>query len=206
MKKLTLLSILFTLFLVNCSDPPLTVREIEQTQVAQATAFAVTQEAEELGALDTVRAVAPEGAVVADEPPGRAHDAELRISYGDLPPDGGTHNPTWQRCGIYENPVRPENALHSMEHGAVWLVYQENLSAAEIDTLEDAANSVQSVLMNPYPNLRSPVVVTAWGVQLEVDSADDPRIQEFIDAYARGPQTPEPSANCFSGVTTMDEQ
>jgi hypothetical protein len=92
-----------------------------------------------------------------------------------------------------------------MEHGAVWLTYQENLPAADIATLERAATSVQSVVMSPYPNLQSPVVLTAWAVQLEVDSADDPRIQEFINAYARGPQTPEPEATCFNGVQTMDE-
>ncbi len=206
MKKLTLLFSLMSLILAACGEEPLTIREIEQTQVAEATEIAITQEAVEVGALDTVRAVAPDGAVVADGQPARDHDESFNYEFEGLPPNGGTHNPTWQKCDIYIAPVRAQYVLHSMEHGAVWLTYQEGLSSADISTLERAATSVQSVVMSPYPNLQSPIVLTAWAVQLEVDSADDPRIQEFINAYARGPQSPEPAANCFSGVQTMDSQ
>lgn len=207
MKKLTLLFSLITVLLAACEGGgALTVREIEATQVAQATAFAVTQEAIENGVLDQVRAVAPNGAVVAELQPSRDHDNDINYDFQGLPPTGGTHNPTWQKCGIYPEPLRAQFVLHSMEHGAVWLTYQPELSADDIATLERAANSVQSVVMSPYPNLPSPVVLSAWAVQLEVDSADDPRIQEFINAYARGPQTPEPEANCFSGVQTMDDE
>ncbi len=44
------------------------------------------------------------------------------------------------------------------------------------------------------------VVLTAWGIQLEVESVDDDRIAGFIDLYQRGSQTPEPGAPCTGGI------
>jgi hypothetical protein len=62
------------------------------------------------------------------------------------------------------------------------------------------------VLLSPYQDLPSKVVASAWGVQLKLDSASDPRIAAFIDKYERGPQTPEPGATCRSGVGTPVER
>jgi hypothetical protein len=46
------------------------------------------------------------------------------------------------------------------------------------------------------------VELTAWGHQLTVDSADDPRIDEFFDAYVQGPQAPEEGAPVTGGKAT----
>jgi hypothetical protein len=42
----------------------------------------------------------------------------------------------------------------------------------------------------------SPLTLVAWERRLEVPSVNDPRVQQFIDAYAGGPQAPEASAAC----------
>ncbi|WP_194915354.1 DUF3105 domain-containing protein, partial [Catenulispora rubra] len=47
-----------------------------------------------------------------------------------------------------------------------------------------------------------PITVTAWGKQLNVDSATDARIAKFISKYMQGPQTPEPGAACTGGTGT----
>jgi hypothetical protein len=47
-----------------------------------------------------------------------------------------------------------------------------------------------------------PVVASAWGVQLKVQSASDPRLAQFLQKYEQGPQTPEPGAACTGGVGT----
>ncbi|MPZ29305.1 MAG: DUF3105 domain-containing protein, partial [Micromonosporaceae bacterium] len=46
----------------------------------------------------------------------------------------------------------------------------------------------------------APVVASAWGKQLPLDSADDPRLKEFVRTFAQGPQTPEPGAPCTGGA------
>jgi hypothetical protein len=124
------------------------------------------------------------------------------ITYAQTPPAGGPHNPAWQNCGTYNLPVANENAVHSLEHGAVWITYRPDLSPESIEQLKSIARGRGYVLLSPYPDLPSPVVASAWGVQLAVDSADDPRLPQFIRKYVQGPQTPEPGAPCFGGVSS----
>lgn len=143
----------------------------------------------------------PIAGVVDHEHQDRDH-VEHEVEAGDLPPVGGIHSPEWQNCGIYDEPVSIENAVHSLEHGAMWLTYQPDLPQEEIETLRDAVRGQNYALMSPYPGLKSPVVLTAWETQLELDSVDDERIAEFVDRYQQGPTTPEPGAPCWDGVGT----
>ena len=130
----------------------------------------------------------------------RGHDETVTYSDTGLPPVGGIHSGVWQNCGIYDDPVDAKNAVHSMEHGAVWVTYRQDLAESDVSQLQDLARGQSYVLLSPYPNLESPVVLTAWGIQLQVDSADDARIADFIDRYQVGPQTPEIGAACTGGT------
>jgi hypothetical protein len=132
--------------------------------------------------------------------PSAGHESDIVYDFTPLPPFGGTHNPAWQNCGIYEEPVEAQYTIHSMEHGAVWITYQPDLPQEQIDQLRDTVRGQNFVLLTPWPNLQSPIVLTAWGIQLEVDSADDERIDQFIERYQVGPQTPERGASCTNGV------
>ncbi|MCA9872882.1 MAG: DUF3105 domain-containing protein [Anaerolineales bacterium] len=129
----------------------------------------------------------------------RGHDNTV-IYASDLPPVGGLHSEVWQNCGIYDEPIDAANAVHSMEHGAVWITYQPDLPQEEIATLQNLGRNENYLLLSPYPNLKSPVVLSAWGVQLEVDTVNDKRIKEFIKQYQQGPTTPERGASCRDGV------
>ena len=62
----------------------------------------------------------PEGVKTYDVGPAGQH-TEGEVDYEQSPPAGGEHNPVWQNCGYYAEPVRDENAVRSLEHGAVWL-------------------------------------------------------------------------------------
>ncbi len=119
---------------------------------------------------------------------------------GDLPPVFGAHYSAWQNCGIYDQPVELGSALHSMEHGAVWFTYAPSLSADQIAQLQSIARGHDYVLMSPYAVQTKPVVLTAWGVQLVIDSLPDERIEKFIAYYENGPQNPEPGAPCDGAV------
>lgn len=117
-----------------------------------------------------------------------------------LPPVGGDHDPVWQNCGIYTQPVTTANAVHSLEHGAVWITYRPGIADDQLAALTDLAEGRTYVLMSPFEDLRSPVVLTAWGIQLELDDATDARAAAFVEKYREGEQTPEPGAPCENGV------
>jgi len=117
-----------------------------------------------------------------------------------LPPVGGDHDPVWQNCGIYAQPVTTANAVHSLEHGAVWITYRPDIAADQLAALTNLAKDQTYLLLSPFPDLKSPVVLTAWGIQLELEDATDPRAEAFVQKYRQGEQTPEPGAPCDGGV------
>lgn len=123
-------------------------------------------------------------------------------NYPQSPPVGGDHSPVWQSCGVYDQPIKNENAVHSLEHGAVWLAYNPDLPADQVAIVAAFATDQTHILVSPYPGLAEgeAVVATAWGVQLRLDSVTDPRLAEFVAKYQEGPQTPELGATCSGGI------
>jgi hypothetical protein len=123
-----------------------------------------------------------------------------KVDYPQTPPAGGSHNPVWLNCGIYSQPVPNENAVHSMEHGAVWITYDaKKMSAGDLKHLKGLLPSTYIVL-SPYEGLPSPIVLSGWNHQLKLDSVNDPRIPKFLEEYWRNQDVPEPSAACTGGL------
>jgi hypothetical protein len=121
------------------------------------------------------------------------------IDYKYKPPFGGKHNENWQRClgDVYTAPIASEHAVHSLEHGAVWITYRPDLPADQVEMLGKKVRGNDHMLMSPFPGLDKPISLQAWGYQLKVDKADDPRIDEFVRALKTqaGPE----KATCSSG-------
>lgn len=130
----------------------------------------------------------------------RDHSNTVQFEALDKPPAGGVHYDRWLNCGVYAEPVETGNALHSLEHGAVWITYQPDLAADQVSRLQERVSSQSFLILSPYPGQQSPLVLTAWGVQLEVDAATDGRVNEFIQRFRLGPTTPELGAACEGGV------
>ncbi len=128
------------------------------------------------------------------------------VTYAQSPPVGGAHNPVWQNCGVYSQPIQNEHAVHSLEHGAVWITYRPDLPADQLQKLRNLVQNRSYTLLSPYPGLPKPVVVSAWGLQLQLDSVDDARLPQFIAKYAQGTQTPEPGAACSGGTSAVAGQ
>jgi hypothetical protein len=125
---------------------------------------------------------------------------DYEADYGMNPPAGGDHFGAWLNCGVYEEPQQNENAVHALEHGAVWITYDPDaLGDAEVETLRDAMPRTYSIL-SPYPDLPAPVVASGWGVQVELDGVDDPRLDEFITKYRLAASVPEPGALCTGAI------
>ncbi len=144
----------------------------------------------------------PNGVQEIDVGPSGQHTQEV-VDYEQSPPVGGPHNSVWQNSGFYEEPVRNENAVHTLEHGAVWITYSPDLPQEQKDAIRDLVGGRDCLLASPYPDLPpdTPVVASAWGVQLGFDGADDPDLDRFIQTYRRGLQTPEPGAACTGGTS-----
>jgi hypothetical protein len=127
------------------------------------------------------------------------HDhVDGEIDYGLRPPAGGAHAHVWWNCGFYDEPVPDVNAVHTLEHGAVWLAYAPDLDEGDVEVLHDLTRETQKVLSSPYEGLDDgvAVVATAWARQLTLDSVDDPRLAEFVARYEGGSQSPEGEVPC----------
>ncbi|GAA1893049.1 DUF3105 domain-containing protein [Paeniglutamicibacter psychrophenolicus] len=161
------------------------------------TAVVLSGAAQEKSAVAAAAAAPIEG--VKDYKVPSANHVDAKVTYAQKPGVGGDHNPVWLNCGIYEKPVPENNAVHSLEHGAVWISY-DGISDAELAVLKQDVGEKTYMLLTPYPDQGAKIKLTAWGEQLSVDAADDPRIAAFVKKYRQGPQTPEPGAPCTGGV------
>lgn len=123
-----------------------------------------------------------------------------RDSYLRVPPMGGDHASDFTNCGIYSYSVDNWRAVHSLEHGAVWITYRPDLPKKQVAALINQAKTRPYEILSPYPDLPSSVVASAWGKQLKMKSAYDSRLPVFLQAYMQGPQTPEVGAACTGGV------
>ena len=140
-----------------------------------------------------------DGAVSADYAAGQHVAAPQRVAYDRSPPFGGPHDQIWATCTgtVYDSAIRTENAVHSLEHGAVWITYDPvRIDGTALASLVERVDGVPYTLMSPYPGLPEPVSVQAWGRQLLLRTADDPRLDEFLAATRAGSVAPEIGASC----------
>ena len=156
---------------------------------------AVLAPGDRFGAPDTAPATLDE---VRSYQPSREH-VTGGFDYEQTPPVGGPHHPLWLECGVYDEPVADEYAVHSLEHGTVWITYDPGLDPGSVAGL--AAVLPEDGILSPYPDLPAPVVATVWGRQLWLDAADDPRLALFLAEYGDGHTSPEPSVTCHGGVS-----
>jgi putative peptide zinc metalloprotease protein len=132
----------------------------------------------------------------------RGH-VEGAVAYPQRPPVGGRHSSAWQNCGFYTAPIRDEQGVHSLEHGAVWITYRPGLSGRHLDRLRELAREPY-VLVTPYQGLGGPVVASSWGRRLRLRSADDARLERFVGAFRLSSAAPESGGACTGGVGTPE--
>ncbi|MFC9509412.1 DUF3105 domain-containing protein [Streptomyces sp. NPDC057002] len=133
---------------------------------------------------------------------GRDH-VRTAVDYPMNPPVGGDHNQAWMTCDgtVYTKAIGKENAVHSLEHGAVWVTYSDKAADADVKALADKVSKTPYTLMSPVDDQSGTIMLSAWGYQLTVDKASDPRVEQFLTKYVQGSQTPEPGAACTNGLT-----
>ena len=130
------------------------------------------------------------------EPARSRNHVQGTINYpGKHPPSGGNHNPVPLTCGYYSQQPPDEFAVHSLEHGAVWVAYDPALPASDVAVLKQLAQ-LDHVIVSPYAGMDAKITLVAWEHRLELDSVDDPRLKQFVDAYRNAPTAPEQGGAC----------
>ncbi|MDX3797368.1 DUF3105 domain-containing protein [Streptomyces sp. AK04-3B] len=132
---------------------------------------------------------------------GRTHVART-VKYPTEPPVGGDHNQVWMNCNgdVYTKALNNMNAVHSLEHGAVWVTYNSKAAKADVDALAAKVKKTPYTLMSPDDAQADPIMLTAWGNQRTVKGASDPNVDAFFAKFVQGKQTPEPGAACTGGL------
>lgn len=128
-----------------------------------------------------------------------AEHTEGPVDYEQSPPVGGPHNPRWLNCGFYSAPVEEPLAVHSLEHGAVWVTYRPGVSAEVLEGLRDRTASNRYLLVSPREDQQADLVVSAWNHQLVVSPGDWGALDSFVREFSAGPLSPEPGAACWGG-------
>ncbi len=128
---------------------------------------------------------------------GRTHlSAGAKFSkYNSTPPTSGSHDPNPAPCGVSTEPIPNEVQVHDLEHGVVMVQYRPGLDQAQVQALTTLGRSYSShVIVAPYPDLKTPVAVTAWTKLMPLDRADTGKIRKFIDLYRQlaGPEAGVP--------------
>lgn len=125
------------------------------------------------------------------------------IEYDRNPPTNGNHSPMWQNCGFYSEPIDKKTAVHSLDHGVVWITYRPGLPADQIEALRPYGDE-KYVIVSPYPDLPAPVVATAWRNQIYLEGAKDPRLREFVNEFRISEISPLSGNRCVGGVGNPD--
>ncbi len=139
----------------------------------------------------------------ADDAPGGQHlAAGESANYTDRPATSGAHDPSTLGTDtkVFDDPVREENAVHSLEHGGVILYHRGDGSVPQetIDGLAGIANAERPVFSSPHANLEDGdgLAFTAWNTLMtcpaDVPAADAVTIANgFVDAFACTSRAPE---------------
>ena len=117
--------------------------------------------------------------------------AQIEIVPGE-PPTGGPHFVMPQRTGIYDEPIKDGHAIHSLEHGILWISYQPNLvDEKTVNALRNIAEEFSSdVILSPRPQNVMPIALASWGRLLPMRSLNEELAREFINTNRN--RSPEP--------------
>ncbi|OJY15204.1 MAG: hypothetical protein BGO98_22425 [Myxococcales bacterium 68-20] len=142
--------------------------------------------------------------VTIESPPisGATHVPEgTAIAYCSNPPSSGNHYPVWAAYQEYSAPVEWPYLVHSMEHGAVVLLYKcappgcpeivEQLVKVRDNAAADplCVNGGKRIIIAPSATITTKVAAAAWGKTYQAACVDMPTLEAFVrDNYAKGPE------------------
>ncbi len=122
---------------------------------------------------------------------GREHisTTQKNKKYKTNPPTSGAHYGTAQPGGFYNRSIQDENAVHSLEHGYIWITFKDQ-SKNVLDELKKIAKRYPYRVVISYRKENdSPLALASWGRLLKLNNFDKKKIMEFIENnYNRSPE------------------
>lgn len=123
------------------------------------------------------------------------------VEYDIVPPVSGEHATNPAQCGIHATVIPNENFVHTLEHGAVALVYRPDIPEEDIRALEEIAGDFDShTVAAPNPEMDDPITIAAWAHLMRLDEVDEDAIREFIEVFRQGGASPEAGQECPNSV------
>ncbi len=124
------------------------------------------------------------------------------VTYESNPPVSGAHRPIPADCGIYAEPIPDENMVHTLEHGAVGVLYPPDADPEEVRRVEAIVGRYDTHTFSaPYEGLEDSYTVVAWAHLMRLNELDEAAIEEFIEVFRRAGDAPE-RQECDNVVNT----
>jgi hypothetical protein len=120
------------------------------------------------------------------------------------PPSSGPHYGQTIVFGAYSEPLQLGRLVHNLEHGAVYVLYGDDVPDATVQQLRSFyADHTTGTVLAPYPRLGQQIALGAWldpglpeaksdrgsGVLAKCDAFDERAFEAFFDAFQfKGPE------------------
>lgn len=108
--------------------------------------------------------------------PGEEHN-----EYKTNPPTSGPHYGDAQPGGYYNQPIQDERAIHSLEHGYVWITYKDQPKEVVEELQKLGKKYVNRVVISPREENDSPIALASWGRLSKLETFNKDEVIAFIE-------------------------